>query len=115
MSKKKAEGGWAYERLSERAVEDLKLVDPLDYLILEKLPNEGELMGGYYPVAETVAKLRKKHFPDLSADEISGRLRSMLAADLTKHVNLGKGDQKGWQITKRGRTVLEAWQQQKKS
>lgn len=104
-----------YVRAADR---ELDLVDPLDYLILAQLPNQGELMGGYYPVVTTVRDLKKRHFPQLGPSAISGRLRSMELVGLTMPVKVGGGgggsSQRGWQITKKGKAVLAEWQQRQK-
>ena len=97
-----------YVRVGDR--DTYTLVDPLDYLILQELPDEGELMGGYYPVAETVKNLRKTKFPQLDVNLLTGRVRGMGIYGLTVKVNLAGGA--GWQITKKGKEVLAAWQQQ---
>lgn len=99
-----------YVRVTDRPPD---LVDPLDYLILKELPDEGELIGNYYPLAATVKNLARRTFPELTPAKLSGRVRSLEIVGLTLSVSLGTD--KGWQRTKEGKEVYEAWQSQQKT
>lgn len=97
-----------YKRLSEQAEEGkFSLVMPLDKMIVEKLPLEGTLFGGLYPLGETALNLRKKHFRELTPDQISARLRSLQEQGLVaSSPSVGTGGTLIWQRTKRGEDVL---------
>lgn len=106
-----------YVSVAERAKDDpaSAMVVPLDFMILDKLPDEGTLMGGYFPITAFVEELGERHFKELTSDQIGGRLRSMAAIGLTvmvKTVGAGKQSrrQHGWQRTEKGKEVLAAWQ-----
>lgn len=99
-----------YKRLEDRAKEGkFDLVLPLDQMLVEKLPDEGETFAGMYPMGERVVSLRKQHFPKLSADAISARLRSLEAQGLVVSTkSVGTGGNKVWQRTELGKLVLLA-------
>jgi hypothetical protein len=101
-----------YVRLADRAKRgQYDLVEPFDYMILGLLPEEGALMGGYYPITVSVSELRKRHFTELPAPKISARLVSMNVQGLVVLAGSGKGQ--GWQRTQTGKEVYEKWQQQR--
>lgn len=91
------------------------LIDPLDYLIMDKLPAQGTLMGGVVPIGETVRNLVNTAFKDLlSSEEVAGRLNAMQFTGHTVSVRLQGGKRThGWQITKRGQEDLAAWKAEK--
>jgi hypothetical protein len=93
---------------------EYSLVEPLDYMILAQLQDEGTLMGGYYPLADSPAQLRKKHFPELTVTLLTVRLRVMHMQELVKIVNTAGTRSSGWQRTSKGKELVEAWQQQQK-
>lgn len=86
-----------------------QIIEPLDYLILEQLQDEGTLMGGYYPLATNVAAL-KKHFKELPSTLLSARLRVLGMQDLVVNIATA-GSKNGWQRTPKGKELMEAWQQ----
>ena len=89
----------------------LQLVEPLDYLILEKLPEEGTTLGGLVPLGETVRNLKSgepfKQLPK-AADTLGGRLRAMEVYGLVVNVVM-PGETRGWQRTKLGEKHLTEW------
>jgi hypothetical protein len=87
------------------------MVEPLDYLILQQLPDEGTSVGGLYQLGETLQGLAEK-FP-LPSSALGGRLRSMKIGGLTRSVKIvptRAGKDKAWQKTEAGKKRLEAWQ-----
>jgi hypothetical protein len=100
-----------YENLATKSARgEYELVDPLDYMILDKLQDEGTTMGGYYPLADSVPGLRKAHFSDLPNTVVSARLRVMHIQGLVLQVKT-VGSKMGWQRTEAGKGVVEAWRQ----
>ena len=100
-----------YKSAAQRVAEGkLELVDPLDYLILEALPDEGTMLGGFIPLGETVRSLKTTTFKALprAADTLGGRLRAMEVYGMTKSVVM-PGESRGWQKTKLGKKTLAAW------
>lgn len=99
----------AYVRVGDQSIEEIAetLIDPLDYLLLEKLPEEGTLAMGYYPLGESARSL-KGSFNGVPPTAIDSRLRSLKIAGLAAGVRLMPKAQ-GYQITKRGQEVLAAW------
>ena len=89
---------------------ELQMVDPLDYLILQELPEEGA-QAGLIPLGITTKHLRKMgKFDGLSSDLLSGRLRNMAHYGVTKTVNLVPVSAgKGFQITEKGQRLLDEW------
>lgn len=88
---------------------------PLDYLIIDALHDEGELLGGYYPVGDTVAQLRKKHFSELTSDQLSARLRALMTQGIVVRVKgVGTSGNYLWQRTTTGKELLQQWQQTQK-
>lgn len=90
------------------------LVVPLDYLLLEKLQDEGTLFAGLYPLGDTVIGLGKKFDQvkgGLDPKIVTSRLRSMQIQGLTISIHSGtsSGTVKVWQRTPVGATVLETW------
>lgn len=81
---------------------------PLDLELLRALPDEGTMLGGLMPLSATVAVLKTKEtFTGLTADTISGRLRTMKFHGLTIDVvSLPVSNGRGWQCTPAGREKL---------
>jgi hypothetical protein len=103
-----------WKNLKQRNEEgDYDLIEPLDYLILAELPEKGTLMGGYYPLA-TSSKSLKKRFPELTSSLISTRLRLLHMQELAVPINTANS-KNGWQRTKKGKELVEAWQQQQQA
>lgn len=105
------------EGLAERAAKgNYTLIAPLDYLIMEALPEEGTLFAGLYPLGETVRNLGVKlpKTPDkknLPSSMIQTRLRLLSLQGLASKAqrNLGTSGAAVWQRTKTGTEVLKAW------
>lgn len=86
-----------------------EFVVPLDFVILEALPNQGELLGGLIPLGRTVPDVVEQVLGGaLDSPGVSARLRSLEAAGYTNSVKLGKGD-RGWQRTPQGVQALAEW------
>lgn len=88
-------------------------VEPLDYLILDELPEEGEMVAGLYQLGTTVLSLRKKHpFEQLTGDQLSARVRVMAGAGYTRQVTMiGTSGKGAWQRTKAGSKALSVWKE----
>lgn len=106
------EGG-IYQRVADRVKKgDLTvLIDPLDYLILDKTLDEGTMMGDYYPLGTTVKSLVKQ-FKGLTSDQVSGRMNLLRQADLVKTIRVTGGN--AYQRTRLGKEILEKWKATKK-
>lgn len=91
----------------------MQLVDPLDFLLLEELPEQGSQVG-IVPLGRTVPDLvRHERFTGLTSDQVSGRLRYMAQQGLTTTVNvLPVSRGKGYQITPAGKRALREWRAQ---
>ncbi len=87
----------------------MELVVPFDYMLLDALPDEGELVGGVYPLAARVNDLVRQKFAGLGTQKISGRLRSLAFLGLVTNVPIG-GSEIGWQRTAEGKKVLATWE-----
>lgn len=91
------------------------LVDPLDYVLLGFLPEEGQLALGLYPLGETVLGVKKKltleQQKGLSSSTIGSRLRVLRDQGLTVDVHAGirAGGKRVWQRSKTGTQVLNRW------
>lgn len=112
---KKAKDG-SYIRIAERAKKgDYELVEPLDYMILEVLQDEGTLMGGYYPLTTSIGSLRKT-FKELNAAEpnlLANRCRVLALQGLAIKVRIAGAGKFGWQRSKKGKELVEKWRQAK--
>jgi hypothetical protein len=104
-----------YERVAEKAARgEFTLVEPLDYLILEKLPEEGTLFAGLYPLGETVANISKnlpkvngKTFP---STVVTNRIRSMQAQGLTTDTR-GATATRIWQRSRHASQLFKTWKE----
>lgn len=97
-----------YKPVSELAKEGkISLVEPLDYLIMDTIQDEGTMLGEFYPLGTTVRDLVQNQFKGLDSDMISGRLRAMEQYGLTQHVQMPGA--RGWQTTKMGQEWLTEW------
>lgn len=91
------------------------LVDPLDYLLLQMLPDEGSIFAGLYPNGETVENMRTKFTPEqrkaITSSTISTRIRvmSLLGLVVSKHRGSNTRGRLVWQITPAGKDVLKKW------
>ena len=93
---------------------EYSLVEPLDYLILAELQEEGTLMGGYYPLATHVKALHKHFKKELPITMLSARLRVLHQQKLAVPVGASSQRISGWQRTAKGKELVEAWQQETK-
>lgn len=103
-------------RLAEAAARgEYSLVAPLDYIILDHLPEVGTLALGLYPLGETVVNLRKKFTPEqqqlITAPALSARVRVLHDQSLieSSHSGVNNGGKKIWQRTKTGTKILNDW------
>lgn len=103
-----------YQRLEAKAARGIySLVDPFDYLLLAILPEEGTLMGGFYPIGETMTSLRRR-FPGLSSGTLSSHLMSLKRQGLTimaggEDVSKKSVKALGWQRTEKGKQIFDEW------
>lgn len=81
---------------------------PVDFAILEILPDEGQMIG-YKPIALKVRSIAERPgFEDFTGNAIGGRLKSMEFQGLVvTQVTLPLGGGLGWQRTAKGRQLLE--------
>lgn len=102
-----------YKTMAERDRDgdEVYLVEPLDYIILESLPEEGANVGGVIPLGETVRNLVSTKFKEVGVDAamLGGRFTSLSALGYVKRIKIPRSDAAGWQITARGQEVLDAW------
>lgn len=104
-----------YLNLQERADQgEYELIEPLDYLILEILPDEGELVMGYYPFAKSSSHLVKERFKEMQPAQIAQDVRRLTRQRLAIQVKV-RSSEHGWQRTKKGKEVFEEWKQRQKS
>lgn len=90
------------------------MIEPLDFMIIDTLPDEGTNVG-LYQVGETIRQLRKKLGEgNISTGSLAARVRLLGQAGLTRQVRMvGTSGTLAYQKTVRGKEVLEAWQQRK--
>lgn len=88
-----------------------EMVEPLDYLILDMLPNEGTLFAGAYPSGKSVSELKREIGEgQISSGTFSRRLQAMSEEDLVVvKKGVGTNGDRIWQATPRGRNVVERW------
>ena len=87
-----------------------ELIVPLDYAILDKLPDEGSVVG-YHPLGRTVRVLAPE-FEGVDSEQLSGRLKSMELMGLTKGIKVTPvGQGRGWQVTPLGKKLLKSWKE----
>lgn len=81
---------------------------PLDYALLEILPDEGQMMG-YSPIALSIGSLKERpEFEQYSGNQLGGRLKSMSFQGLTvSQVILPIQRGLGWQRTAKARELLK--------
>lgn len=118
--KQKANRKDPYTKLRERSARgDYELIEPLDYLLMEKLPEVGEMFAGLYPMGETVQNLSKK-FPTpnglLDTTTITNRMRALDAQGLTSHTRsaISSNGSKIWQRTAKGTDLVRKWKTKEK-
>lgn len=116
MPPKKGSNSAYYERLAEQASKgEYTLLDPLDYLVLEKLHEEGEMFAGLYPLGDSSQAVTKKFdLPkgaELSPHTVAVRLRALSVQGLAVfHTSIpGAGGSAIWQRTKKGKSMYKEW------
>lgn len=107
--------GGQYKRIGElaKAGDFSWLVEPLDYLLMDQLPDEGTNVGGMYQLGATVNKLGEA-FP-VGSNVLSGRLRALSMGGLVRKIRMvaeARGRDYAWQKTVFGKEVLEKWKAQ---
>lgn len=93
------------------------LIDPLDYRILEQLPEVGTLMGGLVPIGETVRNIHKHAFKGVvDHTVVGGRMNALRSYGFAVPVRIAAGNKqgRGWQITPEGKAALLEWQSRQK-
>lgn len=101
-------GEW--KNLTQRAKEgNYDLVEPLDYMIIDLLPNDGELVMGYYPFAKTPRHLQEEKFKELSVAEIAGCLKRLSLQDLVARVRTRGAREYGYQRKPQAVKLLREW------
>lgn len=106
-----------YENLRQLAARGdfSKLVEPLDYKILEHIPDEGTMFANLYPIGASAPEVAKKLTP-LDAKTVGIRFRVLIAYGLIDKVHGLRSSINQYQRTKMGKEVFEKWlQQQSKS
>lgn len=101
-----------YVRIAERVEKtgEYELIDPLDYKLLEVLPEEDAMFAGLYPLGETAIALSNKLKGVLDSHQVAQRLRVMLHQGLVvKKKALGSSETAIWQRTATGKEVYEKW------
>lgn len=93
----------SFEKLNARG--EYELVEPIDTLVMEMIPEEGTLFGNLYPLGETAKSLAKKLSTKeavLTATMVSQRLRALNIQGLVvKKKSIGSGGGSlVWQRTK---------------
>lgn len=80
---------------------------PIDYALLEALPDEGQMIG-YKAIALQVASIKERPgFDEFSGNQIAGRLKSMQFQGLTcTQITLPLQRGLGWQRTAKGKEAL---------
>lgn len=107
-----------YERISSKAARGkFSLVEPLDYMIMGALPDEGTLFAGLYPLGETAQNIVKKFpkGPDGATPPVSiitGRLHTLKTQGLIKgHDSVPGAASAVWQVTSRGKKLFNEWKE----
>lgn len=87
------------------------MVEPLDYLVLKELPDEGTNVG-LYQIGETASGVHKSlgGASLISLGSLVARLRMLRAAGYVRQVRMiGSKGNIAYQKTVRGKEVLESW------
>lgn len=105
-----------YERIEDKAKRgEYTLVEPLDYVLLGELPDEGELVMGLYPLAKSVDQLRKEKFSMLSPGSMGGQLRSLMLQGLVVSVKTRGPASHAYQRTEAGKKLHREWKAAQKA
>lgn len=89
------------------------MIEPLDYLIIKSIPDEGTNVG-LYQIGETTSKLHERLGKDkISVGALSARMSTLRSVGFIRSVNMvGARGNNAYQSTKLGKEVLEKWLQQ---
>ena len=106
------------ENLKELAARgEYQLAAPVDYMILQWLPDEGTLFAGLFPLGETVVNLVEKFTPEqrsagINSSFVSTRIRIMHIQSLVVSSRSAKGGsgKRIWQRTKAGARLVKEWE-----
>ncbi len=111
MSQRSKSGEYAsLARLAEQG-DFSAMIAPLDYKILELLPDQGTLFANLYPIGASSKELSAKLKP-LTPTDIGTRITVMSKMKLTVRTAGLRSSDAQYQRTQRGKEVLEKWQQQ---
>lgn len=88
---------------------EYQLVEPLDYIILSHLPDEGELVMGYYPYAKSAKQLVRDDMPGLKGPMLIGPIRRLAIQGLIVRVVTRSVRENAYQRTKLGKKMYEEW------
>jgi hypothetical protein len=108
-----------YEGLASKAARgEYELVEPLDYMILDLLQDEGSMFADLYPLGETVPALVKKLGGKLTNSQLTSRVRILHIQGLIvqkKSLTNKSGSTTVWQRSKVGASLLNKWKEAKKN
>jgi len=112
----------SYKPISERMKDKVaagdfsEFVIPLDFRILEMLPDEGTEFAGLYQLGETVKTVHKAlGVKELAQTAVSSRITSMHKSGLVHKIKALGREGGAWQRSHFGKEALEAWRSQQKS
>ena len=97
---------------------EYQLLEPLDYMILQHLPDQGTLFAGLYPLGETTPNLVGKFTPEqrtlggVDSHFVSTRLRVLHIQGLVLNLRSAKntGGKRIWQRTKEASRLVKEWE-----
>jgi len=91
---------------------DADLVEPIDFLILGALPEEGSIFAGAYPDGRTSKQLSKELFDgQIRAGQIGPRMNALVYHGCAvKRKGIGVGGAHIYQRTEKGKRTFEEWQ-----
>jgi len=101
-----------YPNLAERAKRgEYTLADPMDYMILGHLNEEGTMFAGVYQLGHTAVQIRKDVFKnEIGMNILAPRFSTLRIQGLvTRVVVPGQGGKHSYQRTKLGKKVYEEW------
>lgn len=91
------------------------MVEPLDYLIMQEMPDEGTNVG-LYQVGSTVKNIHEKlGKSNISSGSLSARVRTLKLAGFIRTVRMvGTAGTAAYQKTPRGKEILDEWLKQQR-
>jgi hypothetical protein len=93
---------------------DAVLVDPMDYVLLDNLAPEGTMFAGAYPDGPNSVELAERLFEGkIKPSPIAARLRLLHLFGLATMLNRRGVNDRVWQVTPKGREVVEEWKRKK--